>query len=387
MIYFDNSATTPACPEAVAALNDTLTGRFGNPSSRHPVGRTAAEILRHAHAAILSAMEARDGQIIFTSGGTEANNLAILGRAEAKPRFAGGKILTTAGEHASVEHTLALLESRGYEVVRIPTAGGILDLSALEAACDGRVFLATFMTVNNETGALYDIRRAASIVHTKCPNALVHTDATQAFLKVPCSPSALGADMMTVSGHKIGAVKGIGGLWISPAVVRTHGIVARTVGGGQESDFRSGTENMPGIAAFAAAAEAGRKRFAESAAKTEAIRQYLLSRIGEDAAFADVRLHLPACHAPHILSLAVCGLPSETLLNYLGSHDICVSAGSACSSNARHARASGALTAFGLSEAEAASTIRLSFSAANTKEEADTFLAVLGEGLRTLYRR
>ena len=137
----------------------------------------------------------------------------------------------------------------------------------------------------------------------------------------------------------------------------------------------------------AAAAEAGRKRFAESAAKTEAEREYLLSRIGEDAAFADVRLHLPACHAPHILSLAVCGLPSETLLNYLGSHGICVSAGSACSSNAGHARASGALTAFGLSEKEAASTIRLSFSAANTKEEADIFLAVLGEGLRTLYRR
>lgn len=387
MIYFDNSATTPVCPEAVAALTETLTDQFGNPSSRHPVGRTAAEILRHAHAALLSAMDVRDGQVIFTSGGTEANNLAILGRADAKPRFAGGKILTTAGEHASVEHALALLESRGYEVVRIPTDGGVLDMAALEAACDNRVFLATFMTVNNETGALYDIRRAAAIVHTKCPNALVHTDATQAFCKVPCSPAALGADMMTVSGHKIGAVKGIGGLWISSAVVRTHGIVARTVGGGQEGDLRSGTENMPGIAAFAAAAEAGRKHFADNCARTEAVRQYLIPRIEADPDLSEVRLHLPAVHAPHILSLAVAGLPSETLLNYLAGHDICVSAGSACSSNAKHAHASGALTAFGLSEKEAASTIRLSFSAANTEKEAAVFLDVLREGIRTLYRR
>lgn len=387
IIYFDHSATTRVCPEAAAAVQKTLTEDFGNPSSRHLVGRAAADLLRSSRAAVLSALGVRDGAFVFTSGGTEANALAILGRAEAKPRFAGGKILTTAGEHASVEQPLALLESRGCEVVRIPVKGGQLDMQALEAACDSRVFLATFMTTNNETGACYDIPAAAALVRRLCRDAVIHTDATQAFLKIPCSPLTMGVDMMTVSGHKIGAMKGVGGLWLSPAAVRARALSARTPGGGQEDGLRSGTENMPGIASFAAAAAAGKAHFAENAAKTAAVRAYLCDRIQSDPSFADVLLHLPAVPAPHILSLAVRGLPGETLLNYLSANGICVSAGSACSSNAKHAHASFALLAFGLSEKEAGSTVRLSFAPSNTKEEADRFLRVLAGGLKTLYRK
>ena len=384
MIYFDNSATTPVCPEAIDAFTLACTAQFGNPSSRHQFGREAAAALKQAKEQVMAALGVRDGMILFTSGGTEANNLAILGRAEAKPRLAGGSIITSEGEHASVSEPLAYLEKKGYRVVKIPTTNGALQLDTLTPQLTSKILLATVMATNNETGACYDIATLSKMVKSASRDAVVHTDATQAFLKIPLPLRQMGVDMVTISGHKIGAPKGIGCLWISSDMIRTRGLSPRHIGGGQEGDLRSGTENMPGILAFAAACTAKRKQMEADLAHVCHLRQSLIDQL---KTFPEVSLHLPERPAPHILSLAVEGLPSETLLNFLSMHGVCVSAGSACASNSHHTQLSEALLAFGLSEKEAKSTIRVSFSPHNTTEEVNRFVSILQDGIKTLYRK
>ena len=385
ILYFDHSATTPVYPEAVEAMTAACALHYGNPSSRHTHGREAAAMLNKAKEQIMQAIGAKDGMLIFTSGGTEANNLAILGRAEAKPRLAGGHIITTVGEHASVEEPIRYLETKGYTVSRIPTKDGELDFSSLTLS--PKTLLASSMTINNETGAVYNIKALSDMVHEHCPDALFHTDATQAFFKIPFSPASLGADMITVSGHKVGAPKGIGALWISKDVVKTKGIVPRLLGGGQDNGMRSGTENVPGIVAFGKACEIGKKTMDNAIQKTAAFRQSMVEALKNDSRFQNVKLNIPQTPAPHILSLSVPGLPAETLLNFLSARGICVSAGSACSSNNRIAKPSDALSAFGLSQKEAASTIRLSFSSHHTEADKERFLSSLHMALTMLYRR
>lgn len=384
-IYFDNSATTRICPEALRVFCEVSEEHFGNPSSRHARGADAERLLDDARDTVRGALGATGGAVVFTAGGTEANNLAIRGRLLAKPRFKkGGKILTTAGEHASVSHPVDALRREGMTVVAIPTAGGVLDLDALRREATHDVCLVSMMLVNNESGALYDLAAAAKIVRAACPDAVFHVDATQAFLKVPFTVKSLGCDLVTVSSHKIRGPKGVGALWISPAVIKNRGIAPVTLGGGQEGDLRSGTENVPAVAAFAEAVRLGLVSREQNIAHLRDLRDYLIDRLKNTPALSEVRLNLPPVAAPHIVSLTMPRIKSETMLHFLSSKGIYVSSGSACSSHDRHL--SSAMLAFGLTEPEADTTVRVSFGVQNTRAEIDTFLSVLAEGVTGLIR-
>ena len=379
-IYFDNSATTRPREEVIARLSEVALENYGNPSSRHKRGQLAAAALADARRDILDALGAREGKLLFTAGGTEANNLAIFGRAYAKERFArGGRIITTEGEHASVALPLAALEKAGFEVIRIPTKGGVLDMEALMGALTPKTVLVSMMAVNNETGALYPISRVSALLHRASSDGVLHVDATQAFMKVQMSPKALGADMITVSSHKIEGPKGVGALWVSDAVLKSRGLSPIILGGGQEEGLRSGTENIPAIAAFGLAARLAKEDFSDRLSKIGAVRDRLLSALAAHPTLsAAVTVNLPEGDAaPHILSLTVNGFKSETVLNDLSGRGIYVSSGSACASHARNLSA--ALLAFGKTEAETDATIRLSFSHHNTEDEADAFVSALAE--------
>ena len=384
-IYFDNSATTRICPEALRVYCEVSEAHFGNPSSRHARGADAERQLERARDAVRSALGTTGGEVVFTAGGTEANNLAIMGRLRAKPRFKrGGKILTTAGEHASVSHPIDALAHEGLTVAAIPTTGGVLDLDALRREATPEVCLVSMMLVNNESGALYDLAAAAKIVHAACPEAVFHVDATQAFLKVPFTVTSLGCDLVTVSSHKIRGPKGVGALWISPAVIKNRGIAPVMLGGGQEGDLRSGTENVPAVAAFAVAVRLGLSAREANIAHLSDLRTYFIDRVQSTAALSEVRLNLPPTAAPHIVSLTMPSIKSETMLHFLSSRGMYISSGSACSSHDRHL--SSAMLAFGLTDREADTTVRVSFGTDNTREEIDRFLAALAEGVAGLIR-
>lgn len=384
MIYLDNSATTKPSETALATYLRVAGEDFGNPSSLHAVGRSAERYLADARKIILQTLGDRDGSVIFTGSGTEANSLAILGRAEAKERFRGKRILTTAGEHASVGVVLEALRRRGFEVVEIPTRGGSLDLNALSAAADKSVILATMMLVNNESGAIYDLAAVSRILSDRCPDAILHVDATQAYLKMPISPRALGASLMTVSSHKIEGPKGVGALWVDRAVMQNHGLAPIILGGGQELGLRSGTENVPGIAAFAAAAREGHAELAQRMRRLSELSKLLLDRLEGDPRLSELRINRAERSAPHIFSITLPGIKSETMLHALSGRGIFVSSGSACSSHGRHSTP--ALSAFGLSDAEADKTIRVSLSHRTSESDLTALCDALGELLTSLVR-
>ena len=384
-IYLDNSATTRPCREALETDLEVAEQTFGNPSSLHSVGLDAERTLADARKTIAATVgDRRGGQIVFTASGTEANNLAILGRAHAKERFCRRRILTTAGEHASVGMPLAALAKEGFEIVEIPTRGGQLDLAALDAAADASVILATMMLVNNETGALYDLAAVSKILRARCPDAVLHCDATQAYLKIPISVASLGISMLTLSSHKIEGPKGVGALWVEPSLITAKGLSPHILGGGQEQGLRSGTENVPGIAAFARAAELGARELSERSRRLSALRAYFEKNLLNHPALAELKINRAERQAPHIISLTMPKMKSETLLHALSARGIYVSSGSACSSHGRHSTP--ALTAFGLSDRDADSTIRVSLSHRTTEAELDALLSALAELVPSLAR-
>ena len=382
LIYLDNSATTRICEEALEVYARVAREEFGNPSSLHALGFHAEKIIDDARATVLKSLYTKVGDVIFTASGSEANNLAIVGHAMAKERYRGAKIITTMGEHASVSAPFDYLERLGYRVARISTVGGEVDLDALVRELTQDTILVSVMMVNNETGAIYDIPRIAELVRAKCPTAYIHVDATQSYMKIPFSPEAISADMITISSHKIEGPKGVGALYISPRVKKEKGIFPIILGGGQEGGLRSGTENVPGIAAFRKAIEIAHGEIREVAKRVGELREYLIERLEAEA--REVSISKPVMPAPHILNITLPKIKSETMLHYLSSEGIYVSSGSACSSNSSHA--SSALTAFGRSEAEADTSIRISLSKRNTKEEIDIFVRVLCEALAKLSR-
>ena len=280
-----------------------------------------------------------------------------------------------------MENAVARLEADGFDVVRIPTRGGVLDTDAVRAALTEPVALCTLMLVNNETGARYDVESVFRAVHAAYPAALCHCDAVQGFLKVPFTPAALGADMVTVSAHKIHGPKGVGALYVSAEILKNKHLIPILPGGGQENGYRSGTENTVGIAGFGAAAAAGAASFREDEARLRALRDYGAARLTS----LGLRVNAPCgATAPHILSVTVPNIKSETMLHHLSSLGICVSAGSACSSH--HREPSRALTAFGLSPADADSTLRISFGSQNTREDVNALCAGLEAGMARLAR-
>ena len=383
-IYLDNSATTRPSETALSTYLHVASESYGNPSSLHSVGRDAERYLTDARKTLCATLGGRDGAVVFTASGTEANNLAILGRAEAKERFKGKRILTTQGEHASVGVPTAELKKRGFEIVEIPTRGGALDLDTVREAADKSVVLATMMLVNNETGALYDLAAVSRILRASSPDAVLHADATQAYLKLPFSTRELGVSMVTLSSHKIEGPKGVGALWIDRSLIKNQGLSPLILGGGQEAGLRSGTENVPGIAAFAAAAKEGHAELPMRMKKLSQLSRALLERLTADPRLAELRINRAERSVPHIFSITLPQIKSETMLHALSARGIYVSSGSACSSHGRHSTP--ALVAFGLSDRDADSTIRVSLSHRTTEDELSALCDALGELWPTLAR-
>lgn len=388
--YLDNAATTAPSEAAVTAAHEAM-NVWGNPSSRHLMGTEAKKLLESSREKIASALGIRrlaGGTIVFTASGTEANVMATLGFDAAKPRTGDGKrplMIITDGEHPSIENPARILESRGWRVVRIPTVGGELDLNALHEAVSEKCtcLLACFMLVNNETGAVYDVKRAASVVRAARPDAHVHCDAVQAFLKVKLSPQTLGVDTLTVSAHKIHAPRGAAALYISPETVKKKNIFPVIPGGGQESGLRSGTENLVSIAAFAAAAEDGKEHLTERMERVLSLRKHLDARLSELKPLG-VEVKSVKNALPDIASLTLPRIKSETMLNFLSGKGICASAGSACSAGS--GRLSHALHAFGSSDDEIDSSLRISLSYTNTEEDVDALCEALREGVQSLQK-
>lgn len=386
LIYLDNSATTKPSDASLAKMREALSAYWGNPSSVHRVGDGAHRLLEEARANVgltLGIRRPADGSIIFTSGGSEANSLAMLGSVYAKNRpdkgGSRGKIFISDGEHSSVEAAAAALEKDGFAILRVPTAGGVLDLDFIRENADSTTVLMAMMLVNNETGALYDIKSAADIVRALSPKVFIHCDAVQAYMKTRLIPKALGVDSIAVSAHKIFAPKGAGALYVTADALKGRRLVPIIYGGGQEGGLRSGTENVPAVSAFGAAAKEGAAELDVRIRRTETLRDHLISRISDA-----VVLNIPERHIPNIINLTLPDIKSETMLNYLSGKGICVSAGSACSTHAPGV--SRALRAFGLSDSAADSSLRVSLSHMNTEEELDSFADALRDGIGSLAR-
>ena len=368
MIYLDNSATTKPCKEAVEAMTNALTEGWANPSALYGFGFDAAKQLRSARQSIAAAMGAESDRVFFTSGGTEADNWAIFSTAK---RF-GKKnkhIITTAIEHHAVLNCMKELEAQGFEVTYLqPDEMGNISVDALRAALRKDTFFVSIMMVNNEVGSVMPISQMAKLTHKVNPDAVFHTDAVQGFLKVPFSAKTLGADLITVSSHKVHGPKGAGALYISP---RLKSFPALLLGGGQEGGFRSGTEATPAIFGFAAACAAGAATFREDISREKELLEYLICQV---SALDCVKIN-GAHDAPHILSLSIPGVPTQNTINILQDHGICVSAGSACAKGHR----SHTLTAMNLSPEVMDGSFRISLCKDTSKEELDKLVAVLKE--------
>lgn len=370
--YFDNAATTRVSDEAAKAAFDVMTSYYGNPSSAHAKGLEAEHILKKARAQVMSALgyTPKDASLIFTSCGTEANNMAIFGTYEVLGKRKNNIVISDS-EHPSVENCARELANKGVEIRRIPTKGGRLNLDFAEKAIDAKTMLISCMLVNNETGAIYDIKALDSIRKRNANEAYLHTDAVQGFCKVPYSLSALGADLISISGHKIHAPKGVGALIIKKGLR----IPARMFGGGQEGNLRSGTENLAGIAAFGKAVEEFMNEKTERLNIIKELNTELRKNLSEICPY--VMINSEENFAPHVLSISVPGIRSEIMLRFLSERGVFVSAGSACSSKNADNRV---LSNFGLDNKRADSTLRISFSRYNTKEDTFILAKAIDEG-------
>ena len=367
MIYLDNSATTKPCKEAVEAMISALTDGWANPSALYSFGIDAAHELRSARAAVAKAIGAESAdRIFFTAGGTEADNWAIFSTVKRLGKR-GKHIVTTAIEHHAVLNCMKELENQGFEVTYLqPDALGNISLDTLKAALRKDTILVSIMMVNNEVGAVMPIEKMAKLTHKLCPDAFFHTDAVQGFLKVPFAAKTLGADLITISSHKVHGPKGAGALYISP---RLKSFPALLLGGGQEGGYRSGTEAMPAILGFAAAVTAGVATFREDIVREKALLDGLVEKLSHLTGVTINGAH----DAPHILSLSIPGIPTQNSINILQDAGICVSAGSACAKGHR----SHTLTAMNLSPARMDGSFRVSLCKDTTEEELDKLVAVI----------
>jgi len=364
MIYFDNSATTKPCPEAAEAVYQAMTENWGNPSALYQFGIDTAHCLRTARTQVAKALGAEPDRVFFTSGGTEADNWAIFGTAKRMGKR-GKHIVTTAIEHHAVLNCMSQLEAQGFEVTYLqPDREGCISADSLKAALRKDTILVSVMTVNNETGSIMPISQMAKLTHRLCPDAVFHTDAVQGFLKVPFQAKTLGADLISISSHKVHGPKGAGALYISP---KLRSFPALLQGGGQESGYRSGTEGTPAIFGFAAACQALSSTFQEDIAKESALLRDLVSELCKLKSVVINGSH----QAPHILSVAIPGVPTQNSVNILQDHGICVSAGSACARGHR----SHVLGAMGLSPEVIDSSFRISLSRDTTADELTALLA------------
>ena len=370
MIYLDNSATMKPCAEAVEAVTKSLTENWGNPSALYNFGIDIGKLLRTARHQVAAAMGAEPDRVFFTSGGTEADNWAIFSTTK---RF-GKKnkhIITTAIEHHAILNCMKELEAQGFEVTYLqPDELGRVTVDALKAALRKDTILVSIMMVNNEVGSVMPIERMAKLTHRICPDAIFHTDAVQGFLKVPFAAKTLGADLISVSSHKVHGPKGVGALYISP---RLKSFPAFMQGGGQEGGYRSGTEGTPAIFGFAAACAAVSATYKEDSKKETA----LLDALAEKLSALDGIYVNGAHEAPHVLSIAIPGVPTQNSINILQDHNICVSAGSACAKGHR----SHVLESMKVAPEIIDGTFRISLCRDTTEEELDALYTVIRDNI------
>lgn len=368
MIYLDNSATTKPCPEAVEAMTKALTENWGNPSALYAFSIDTAHSLRAARHQVAAAMGAEPDRVFFTSGGTEADNWAVFGTVKRLGKR-GKHIITTAIEHHAILNCMKELEAQGYDVTYLqPDSLGRVTPDALKAALRKDTILVSVMMVNNEVGSVMPIAQMAKLTHKLCPDAIFHTDAVQGFLKVPFAAKQLGADLISVSSHKVHGPKGCGALYISP---RLKSFPPLLLGGGQEGGLRSGTEGTPAIFGFAAACGAAAATFREDVQKEKALIEALVEKLGTLEGVSVNGAH----EAPHILSIAIPGVPTQNTINILQDHGICVSAGSACAKGHR----SHVLTAMNIAPGAIDASFRISLCRDTTPEELDALFTVIRE--------
>lgn len=364
-IYLDNSATTRPLPEVVEIMTEVLTENYGNPSSLHNKGLDAEKIMKKARNLIASKLGVTPGEIYFTSGGTESNNLAIKGVAYQHQKR-GNHLITTEIEHPSVLETFIALEEEDYNVTILKTdQKGLISLEELEKAIRKDTILVSIFHINNELGTLQPVDKIGRLIKEKNRNTFFHVDAVQSFGKVLLQPSRWNIDLLTLSAHKIHGPKGIGALYIKKGV----SLQAQQIGGGQENGIRSGTENTPGIAGFIPAVEALPDFTLEKnrAEKLDRLRAYFIENIKEK--YPPVVINSPEEGAPHIINLSFPGLKGEVLVHSLATAGVYVSTGSACHSRSREK--SHVLRAIRLSPELIEGTIRVSLSPYNTREELD----------------
>lgn len=376
VIYLDNAATTRVSEGCARAAMRVMTEVWGNPSSRHRMGMDAEDILRDARKTVATELGVREDEIFFTSGGTEANNLAVLGAARGRGR-AGSRVIISSVEHSSIEESAAHLETEGFDVVRIAPRDGHIQLEDVAAAITDGTVLVSMMLVNNEMGTIQPISEIARLLKRNKSRTLLHCDAVQGFGRLSVRVSSLGCDLLTVSGHKIHAPKGVGALYVRKDVQRN--IRSIVYGGSQQDKLRPGTEPLPNIAALAQAVKELPRSQNERIERMSALNAFAREQLAKRG---DIIINSPSDGAPHILSIATGCIKSETLLNFLSSKGICVSSGSACSKGKK----SRVLTEYGLPDHIADSTIRVSFSDDSTEQDVLALCAALDEALASLAR-
>lgn len=377
--YFDNSATTRVLDSVKDIVVKTMTEDYGNPAAKHRKGMEAEQYIRDARKIIADTMKVQEKEILFTSGGSESNNMALIGAAWANQR-AGKHIISTSIEHPSVYNPLGVLEELGFEVTILPVDhDGHISLKELEEAIRPDTILVSTMYVNNEVGAVEPVEEISKIIKAKNPSTLYHVDAIQAYGKYVIRPKKQGIDLLSVSSHKIHGPKGVGFLYIRNGVK----IKPLIYGGGQQAGMRSGTENVPGVAGFGAAAKEMYTNHAEKVQKLIELKDYMTDRLGEIEGTV-INSKKGEASAPQIVSVSFEGVRSEVLLHALEDKGVYVSSGSACSSN--HPGISGTLKGIGVAQKLLDSTIRMSFGMFNTKEEVDYTIDVLKELVPVLRR-
>ena len=371
-VYLDNSATTRTFPEVAELMSKIMCEDYGNPSSMHNKGVQAERYVRYGRESLAKILKVNEKEIYFTSGGTESDNLALIGCAMANYR-AGKHLITTKIEHPAILQTMHYLEDQGFEVTYLSVDDkGQISLQELQNAMRKDTILVSIMHTNNEIGAVEPIAEAGRLIKSTNPSTLFHVDAVQGFGKYRIYPKRMGIDLLSVSGHKIHGPKGVGFLYIGEKV-KIHNII---YGGGQQKNLRSGTENVPGIAGMAKAAEMLYNHLEEDAERLYSLKDYFCEGLRK---IPDIRINNPEGMegAPHIVSLSVAGVRSEVLLHALEDKGIYVSAGSACSSNKPHTAGSATMKAIKLPEEFLDSTLRFSMSVYTTREELDYTLQVM----------